>query len=100
MVPQGGGCLNREREICSTNLLGLRYRAKEVGTPIFSQVSIYGHSAKEGKMYGGDCKRDMEVGVMAAEGSIISAGWVGQNFFSQGQGANLFISLEVTMKFY
>ena len=77
---------------------GLRERAKEVGTPIFSLVSIYGHSAKEGKMYGGDCKRDMEVGVMAAEGSIISA--VGRNFFSQGQGANLFISLEVTMKFY
>lgn len=40
-------------------------------------------------------------GVMEAEGSIISAGWVGGDFFlPQGQGANLFISLEVTMKFY
>lgn len=38
---------------------------------------------------------------MEAEGSIISAGWVGGDFFfPQGQGANLFISLEVTMKFY
>lgn len=37
---------------------------------------------------------------MGAEGSIISAGWVGGDFFPQGQGANLFISLEVTMKFY
>lgn len=51
-------------------------------------------------MYGGD--RKSEQGVMEAEGSIISGGWVDgwEGSFPQGQGANLFISLEVTMKFY
>lgn len=36
---------------------GWRYRVSGGGTPIFSLPSIYGHSAKEGKMYGGDWKR-------------------------------------------
>lgn len=48
-------------------------------------LSMNGHSAKVGKMYGGDWKRDMG-GVMEAEGSIISAGWVVGNFLLKVRG--------------
>ena len=75
-----------DRERHHTNLRGPRYGASEGGTPIFSLLSMYGHSAKEGKMYGGDWKRKRRGGVMEAEGSIISAGWVGGGFFSSRSG--------------
>lgn len=60
---------------------------------------MYGYSAKEGKMYGGDERGEGE-GRM--EAGVHHLSWMSGRFFfsSQGQGANLFISLEVTMKFY
>lgn len=81
--------------------MGSRYRASEGGTPIFSLLSMYMDTVpkKVRCMEVIESERD-EGGVKEAEGSIISAGWVGGDFSPQGQGANLFISLEVTMKFY
>lgn len=58
-----GRGLRGHSDIFSTNLWGgaryratelQSYRAREAGTPIFGQLSLYGHSANEGKMYGGD----------------------------------------------
>ena len=76
---RGGDNDRRQREVLCKPLGNGGYRASEGGTPIFSLLSMYGHSAKEGQMHGGDWK--WEQGAMEAEGSIISAGCVGGDFF-------------------
>ena len=90
----GGSGLKTERETLKSQGVE-RYRASEGGTPIFSQLSLYGHSAKEGKMYGGDWKRERDGvgggGVMEAEGSIISAGRVGGDFFSRKSRGKIYL---------
>lgn len=53
--PQTGVEVSEDTQIYSAQISGgPRYREREAGTPIFGQLSLYGHSANEGKMYGGD----------------------------------------------